>query len=82
MAGGIVLILVSLIMDFAATKTSFPRRHAGHQNCRLFYRALSLPVTKKNHRKIIYFIFLFPLLFTFRVTVIIPLVLWYRIFLY
>ena len=40
----------------------------------LFLGGIAL-TTKKHHRKIVYFIFLFPLLFTFLVTVIFPLVL-------
>ena len=40
-----------------------------------FFIGLYLYPTLQHHRKIIYFIFLFPLLFTFAVTVIIPLVL-------
>ncbi len=40
-----------------------------------FFLGLYLIPTKKHHRKIVYFIFLFPLLFTFLVTVIFPLVL-------
>ncbi len=74
MAGGIVLILVSLIMDFARNENSF-RGAMLVIGIVVFFIGLYLFPSPKNHRKIIYFIFLFPLLFTFGVTVIIPLVL-------
>ena len=41
----------------------------------LFLRGLYLVPSTKHHRKIVYFLFLFPLLFAFFVTVIIPLIL-------
>ncbi len=71
---GILLIIVSLVMDFSANETGIrgPMLIIG---ILVFFIGLYLFPSPKNHRKIIYFIFLFPLLFTFAVTVIIPLVL-------
>ena len=71
---GIVSLVVSLVMDFSGSSNTIrgPLLVIG---VILFFIGLYLFPTLKNHRKIVYVIFLFPLLFTFAVTVIIPLVL-------
>ncbi len=71
---GIALMVAALVLDF--TGSAFKLRGA-MLICGmiLFFVGLYLFPTLKHHRKIVYFIFLFPLLFTFAVTVIIPLVL-------
>ena len=72
--GGAVLLIISLAMDFGGSQSTArgPMLVIGILG---FFVGLYLFPTLKHHRKIIYFIFLFPLLFTFAVTVIIPLVL-------
>ncbi len=72
--GGAVLLIISLAMDFGGSQSSArgPMLIIG---IIAFFVGLYLFPTLKHHRKIVYFIFLFPLLFTFAVTVIIPLVL-------
>ncbi|MBQ1492326.1 MAG: sugar ABC transporter permease [Blautia sp.] len=74
LVAGIALAVVALILDFMGS--SFAYRGAmllaGMVS---FFIGLYLIPSKKNHRRIVYFIFLFPLLFAFGVTVIIPLVL-------
>ena len=74
LAGGIVLIAAALVLDFTGSGFSL-RGTMLVAGMICFFIGLYLIPTKKHHRKIIYFIFLFPLLFTFGVTVIIPLVL-------
>lgn len=71
---GVVMLIAALAMDFGGSqsKARGPLLVIGIV---LFFVGLYLFPTLKNHRKIIYVIFLFPLLFTFVVTVIIPLVL-------
>ena len=70
--GGIVLLIWSLALDFMGTK-------AGYRGALLvigiigIIAGLYLLPTLKYHRTLIYVIFLFPLLFAFAVTVIIPL---------
>ncbi len=73
-AAGIISLIVSLVMDFSGSENTIrgPLLVIG---VILFFVGLYLFPTLKHHRKIIYFIFLFPLLFTFAVTVIIPLIL-------
>lgn len=74
LVGGIILTVAALVFDFA--KNNMPAR--GPMliiGMILVLAGIYLYPTQKNHRKIVYFIFLFPLLFTFAVTVIIPLVL-------
>ncbi len=74
MVAGIILVFASLAMDFMGS-------NFGGRGIMLvggiiaFFVGLYLFPTPKHHRKLIYIIFLFPLLFTFFVTVIIPLVL-------
>ncbi len=74
LAGGIILLGVALIMDFSGSQNSFrgPMLVIGILS---FFIGLYCFPTLKNHRRIVYIIFLFPLLFTFAVTVIIPLLL-------
>ncbi len=74
LAAGIALMAVALAFDFAGSKNSF---RGAFLVCGMiaFFIGLYLVPSKKHHRKIVYFIFLFPLLFTFAVTVIIPLIL-------
>jgi raffinose/stachyose/melibiose transport system permease protein len=70
--GGIVLLIWSLALDFMGTK-------AGYRGALLvagiigIIAGMYLLPTLKYHRTLIYVIFLFPLLFAFAVTVIIPL---------
>ena len=72
MTAGLILFIVSLAMDFAGTGNPMrgPMLVAG---ITAFLAGLYLFPSKKHHRKIVYILFLFPLLFTFGVTVIIPL---------
>ena len=72
--GGIALMVFALFLDITGSSASY-RGTLLILGLVAFFAGLYLWPTKKNHRKIIYFIFLFPLLFTFAVTVIIPLVL-------
>ena len=72
--GGAALLIISLIMDFGGSQSS-ARGPMFIIGIVAFFVGLYLFPTLKHHRKIVYFIFLFPLLFTFAVTVIIPLVL-------
>ena len=71
---GIGSLIAALVMDFSGSKSTIrgPLLVIG---IILFFVGLYLIPTMKHHRKIVYIIFLFPLLFTFVVTVIIPLVL-------
>lgn len=73
-AAGLILLIAALAIDFM--KTGFSGRGAMLiLGILIFFVGLYLHPTKKHHRKIIYVIFLFPLIFAFFVTVIIPLVL-------
>ncbi|MCR4657884.1 MAG: sugar ABC transporter permease [Lachnospiraceae bacterium] len=72
--GGALLLIISLAMDFGGSQSA-ARGPMFVIGIIAFFVGLYLFPTLKHHRKIIYFIFLFPLLFTFAVTVIIPLVL-------
>lgn len=66
--------IYTLILDFTGSKATY-RGNLLILGMVLFFLGLYLLPSKKNHRKIVYFLFLFPLLFTFAVTVIIPLIL-------
>ena len=66
--------IFSLILDFTGSKATY-RGNLLILGMVLFFLGLYLLPSKKHHRKIVYFLFLFPLLFTFAVTVIIPLIL-------
>ena len=70
--------IYTLILDFTGSKATY-RGNLLILGMVLFFLGLYLLPSKKHHRKIVYFLFLFPLLFTFAVTVIIPLILgiWY-----
>lgn len=74
LAIGIVGLVAALVMDFTGSKNSF-------RGVLLILGAVIILIgmyfypTVEHHRSIINFIFLFPLLFTFAVTVIIPLLL-------
>ena len=70
---GIVLLVAALAMDFAGSQSTArgPLLVAGML---VTIAGIYLFPTLKYHRALIYGIFLFPLLFTFAVTVIIPLV--------
>ena len=72
--GGIALIVAALVLDCMGSSYEY---RGAMLVCGIigFFLGLYLIPTKKHHRKIVYFIFLFPLLFTFLVTVIFPLVL-------
>ncbi len=72
LAAGIILLVFALVSDFAKNGNSF-RGAALVIGILLTLLGMYLFPTLKHHRAIIYFIFLFPLLFTFAVTVIIPL---------
>ena len=71
---GLVGFVGALALDFMGSKAAFrgPLLIIGVV---VFFAGLYLYPTLQHHRKIIYIIFLFPLLFAFAVTVIIPLVL-------
>ena len=73
MAGAFSTIY-TLILDFTGSKATY-RGNLLILGMVLFFLGLYLLPSKKHHRKIVYFLFLFPLLFTFAVTVIIPLIL-------
>ena len=66
--------IYTLILDFTGSKATY-RGNLLILGVVLFFLGLYLLPSKKHHRKIVYFLFLFPLLFTFAVTVIIPLIL-------
>lgn len=66
--------IYTLILDFTGLKATY-RGNLLILGMVLFFLGLYLLPSKKHHRKIVYFLFLFPLLFTFAVTVIIPLIL-------
>ena len=72
--GGIALTAGSLALDFAGSRAGYrgPMLIAG---IFAFFLGLYLVPTLTHHKDIVNVIFLFPLLFTFGVTVIIPLVL-------
>ena len=70
--GGAVMLVVSLIQDFTKSGASY-RGALLILGIVAIILGLYLFPTLKHHRKIVYIIFLFPLLFTFAVTVIIPL---------
>ena len=74
MAAGAIMTLAALALDFMGNKASYrgPLLIVG---VIAFVLGVYLFPTLKHHRKIVYVIFLFPLLFAFLVTVIIPLVL-------
>ncbi len=74
MIAGAVMTVAALALDFMGNKASFrgPLLVIGVV---AFFLGLYLFPTLEHHRKIVYIIFLVPLLFTFAVTVIIPLVL-------
>ena len=74
MALGVIGVVVSLVMAFAGSGDSI-RGMMLVLGIVLFFVGLYIFPTLKHHRSIVYVIFLFPLLFTFAVTVIIPLVL-------
>ena len=66
--------IYTLILDFTGSKATY-RGNLLILGMVLFFLGLYLLPSNKHHRKIVYFLFLFPLLFTFAVTVIIPLIL-------
>ena len=71
---GALSTIYTLILDFTGSKATY----CGNLlilGVVLFFLGLYILPSKKHHRKIVYFLFLFPLLFTFAVTVIIPLIL-------
>ncbi len=74
LAAGIILLVGALIMDFSGSQSTLrgPMLVIGAVS---FFVGLYFFPTLKHHRQIVYVIFLFPLLFTFAVTVIIPLLL-------
>ncbi len=72
--GGICLLAGALILAFTGSTLSY-RGAMLVVGIMAIIGGLYLFPTIKNHRKIINFLFVFPLLFTFAVTVIIPLIL-------
>ena len=72
--GGVCLLVGALILDFTGSPLTFRGPMLIIGAVAIIVGAYLYP-TVKNHRKIINVLFLFPLLFTFAVTVIIPLVL-------
>ncbi len=74
LVAGIALLVGALILDFTGSNLSFRGTMLIAGAVGIIIGAYLYP-TIKNHRKIINVLFLFPLLFTFAVTVIIPLVL-------
>ena len=66
--------IYTLILDFTGSKATY-RGNLLILGMVILFLGLYLLPSKKHHRKIVYFLFLFPLLFTFAVTVIIPLIL-------
>ncbi len=74
LAAGVCMLAGSLILDFMGSQASFrgPMLIAGAV---LILVGLYFFPTLEHHRTIVNIIFLFPLLFTFAVTVIIPLIL-------
>ncbi len=72
LVGGVVLLIASLVMDFSGggSPVRGPFLVIGMVAILL---GMYLFPTLKYHRRLIYIIFLFPLLFTFVITVIIPL---------
>ena len=71
---GALSTIYALILDFSGSKLNY-RGNLLILGVLVFFLGLYLFPSKKHHRKIVYFLFLFPLLFTFLVTVIIPLIL-------
>ena len=71
---GVAMLVVALILDFSGSKASF-RGALLVIGLIALLAGLYLFPTLKYHKNIINVLFLFPLLFTFGVTVIIPLVL-------
>jgi raffinose/stachyose/melibiose transport system permease protein len=72
--GGIALFVVSLVMDFMGNGFEFRGAMLIVGIVAILMGLFTFP-TRKHHRTLVYVVFLFPLLFTFAVTVIIPLVL-------
>ncbi len=72
--GGLALIIVALIMDFQKSSSTVRGPLLIIGAIALLCGVYFLP-TLKHHRAVVYIIFLFPLLFAFAVTVVIPLVL-------
>nr|WP_314634055.1 sugar ABC transporter permease [uncultured Oribacterium sp.] len=71
---GALSTIYTLVLDFTGSKATY-RGSLLILGVVLFFLGLYILPSKKHHRKIVYFLFLFPLLFTFAVTVIIPLIL-------
>ena len=74
MIAGLVMTIAAIVLDFMGSKASFRGPLLIIGVLEVIIGAYLYP-TLKHHRKIIYVIFLFPLLFAFVVTVIIPLLL-------
>lgn len=74
MAASLLLLVVALGMDFAGTGFSGRGPMLIIGIIAFLFGLYQFP-SPQHHRAIVYFIFLFPLLFTFFVTVIIPLIL-------
>lgn len=73
LAAGIILLVVALIMDMSGSESVVrgPMLVAGMLGT---IAGIYLFPTLKHHRVLVYVIFLFPLLFTFLITVIIPMI--------
>ena len=72
--GGLALIIFALILDFQQNKVAYRGPLLIIGAVALLCGVYFFP-TLKHHRAVVYVIFLFPLLFAFAVTVVIPLVL-------
>lgn len=75
--GGVGLLIFALILDASGSKASFRGAFLVAGIVAMLIGLFIFP-TLKHHRKLMNFVFLFPLLFAFIVTVIIPLVLGIR----
>lgn len=72
LVGGVILLIASLVMDFSGNGSPVRGPFLVIGMVAILLGMYLFP-TLKYHRRLIYIIFLFPLLFTFIITVIVPL---------
>ena len=72
LVGGVILLIASLVMDFSGSGSPVRGPFLVIGMLAILLGMYLFP-TLKYHRRLIYIIFLFPLLFTFVITVIVPL---------
>lgn len=72
LVGGVILLIASLVMDFSGSGSPVRGPFLVIGMVAILLGMYLFP-TLKYHRRLIYIIFLFPLLFTFIITVIVPL---------